>query len=198
MKFHWNITRCISRDMVRLLDEDGVKRRKQRRLRRRQYFSKGPNFVWHLDGYDKLKPYGISIHGCIDGFSRRLIWLNADITNKRPEVIAEYYLNAVYDLEGCPQRLRADPGTENGIISTFHAFLIGNSNAVTLGSSTSNQIMHTVCIPTHHKERYQRAHGFMEQPRNSKTKIRRYYPRNPRSAVSKSRNSWFISTCACD
>lgn len=28
----------------------------------------GPDFVWHLDGYDKLKPYGFAIHGCIDGY----------------------------------------------------------------------------------------------------------------------------------
>lgn len=27
----------------------------------------GPDFVWHLDGYDKLKPYGFAIHGYIDG-----------------------------------------------------------------------------------------------------------------------------------
>ena len=27
----------------------------------------GPNFLWHCDGYDKLKPYGLCIHGCIDG-----------------------------------------------------------------------------------------------------------------------------------
>ena len=30
----------------------------------------GPNYVWHIDGYDKLKPFGIAISGCIDGFSR--------------------------------------------------------------------------------------------------------------------------------
>lgn len=29
--------------------------------------NEGPNFVWHVDGMDKLKPYGFSIHGCIDG-----------------------------------------------------------------------------------------------------------------------------------
>ena len=23
--------------------------------------------MWHIDGYDKLKPYGFPIHGCIDG-----------------------------------------------------------------------------------------------------------------------------------
>ena len=27
----------------------------------------GPNFVWHVDGYEKLSPYGFSITGCIDG-----------------------------------------------------------------------------------------------------------------------------------
>lgn len=28
----------------------------------------GPNYVWHADGYDKLKPFGLAIHGCIDGY----------------------------------------------------------------------------------------------------------------------------------
>lgn len=32
------------------------------------YNAKGPNYSWHTDGYDKLKPYGIAIHGCIDGY----------------------------------------------------------------------------------------------------------------------------------
>ena len=27
----------------------------------------GPNQAWHCDGYDKLKPFGLAIHGCIDG-----------------------------------------------------------------------------------------------------------------------------------
>ena len=49
------------------MDEVGTVRRKSRRLSRRLYFSKGPNFLWHIDGYDKLKPYSICIHGCIDG-----------------------------------------------------------------------------------------------------------------------------------
>lgn len=32
-------------------------------------YMQGPNQVWHLDGFDKLKPYGFCIHGCIDGKS---------------------------------------------------------------------------------------------------------------------------------
>ena len=29
------------------------------------FFSR--NYCWHLDGYDKLSPFHIYIHGCIDG-----------------------------------------------------------------------------------------------------------------------------------
>jgi len=28
---------------------------------------KGPNDNWHIDGYDKLGPYGLKVHGCVDG-----------------------------------------------------------------------------------------------------------------------------------
>ena len=27
----------------------------------------GTNYLWHCDGYDKLSPYGLTIHGSIDG-----------------------------------------------------------------------------------------------------------------------------------
>ena len=46
----------------------------------------GPNFLWHLDGYDKLKQFGFAIHGCIDGFSRFIIWLESASTNNDPKV----------------------------------------------------------------------------------------------------------------
>jgi hypothetical protein len=56
---------------------------KKRRLRRRVYSNKGPNSVWHIDGYDKLSRYGIKIHGCIDGFSRQIIWLKAMVSSEK-------------------------------------------------------------------------------------------------------------------
>ena len=85
----------VSRDRImeqlRDLDPEGVNSRKKKRLRRRAYHTNGPNYIWHTDGHDKLKPFGFSIHGCIDGFSRRLIWLEVSTTNKNPEVIAKYH-----------------------------------------------------------------------------------------------------------
>lgn len=66
-----------------------------------------------MDSYDKLKPYGIAINGCIDGFSRHIMWMEAYTTNSNPKVIAEYFINTVTCIGGCPKQLRADPGTEN-------------------------------------------------------------------------------------
>lgn len=115
------------------------------RLRRRQYANKGPNFLWHIDGYDKLKPYGIAISGCIDGYSRYIIWLQASYTNNDPKVIANYYLNAVEEYGGCPQTVRTDMGTENGRIEHMQTFLrdnLRNENvlpAFIYGTSQHNQ-----------------------------------------------------------
>jgi hypothetical protein len=53
--------------MLRSLDPDGVAARLRHRLIRRVYVSKGPNYLLHLDGYDKIKRYGFAIHGAIDG-----------------------------------------------------------------------------------------------------------------------------------
>lgn len=62
--------------------------------------------MWHIDGHDKLKPFGFSIHGCIDGFSRRLLWLEVASTNINAEVIAKYYLDAVKQVGGLPRKIR--------------------------------------------------------------------------------------------
>ncbi|MEQ2236129.1 hypothetical protein ILYODFUR_009306 [Ilyodon furcidens] len=63
-------------DVMRLmgeLDPSAVENRSRRRFVRRAYHSVGPNEIWHVDGYNKLKPYGIAISGCIDGFSRKVM-----------------------------------------------------------------------------------------------------------------------------
>ncbi|CAC5388189.1 unnamed protein product [Mytilus coruscus] len=124
--YRWIHTKCLERGLeidkesvrliIKCLDLTGVKCRNARKLTRRTYMNNGPNYIWHMDGYDKLKPYGICIHGCIDGFSRNIIWLEADTTNKDPYVIAGYFIDTVREVGGCPRCIRADLGTENGIV----------------------------------------------------------------------------------
>jgi hypothetical protein len=60
----------------------------------------GPNFLWSVDGYDKLSHWGFYVHGCIDAYSRYIIWLQIGITNKKSQVILKYYLDAINELKG--------------------------------------------------------------------------------------------------
>ena len=155
--YKWMHTKCIGRgfvvtqDTVRqllsILDAEGVATRKARRLRRRMYANPGPDAVWHMDGYDKLSRFGIKIHGCVDGFSRQIIWLKADKTNKDPNVVASFFLEEVVSRGSlCPQRIRADRGTENVHVEHMQCFLRRNhvdafaaQKSFLYGSSTLNQ-----------------------------------------------------------
>lgn len=146
--YRWFHARCVqenllvSREDIRLilgiLDPDGVSARRARRLRRREYYASGPNFIWHIDGYDKLKPYGLCVHGCIDGYSRYIIWMNVFRTNNNPDVVGSYYLSALEERMAAPRLIRGDRGTENTRIRTIQHMLLGEDSFI-YGTSTANQ-----------------------------------------------------------
>ena len=119
LKYDLKVRRDTVMRALSIIDPEGVERRKKRALKRRRYGTPGPNFLWHVDGWDKLSPFGIFIHGAVDGFSRRILWLEANSTNKNPNVIASHYLTTVQELEGVPRRMRCDRGTENTIIGSL-------------------------------------------------------------------------------
>lgn len=56
--------------LLQELNPQGTEQRTRHRFVRRTYHPMGPKYLWHVDGYDKLKPFGFGISGCIDGFSR--------------------------------------------------------------------------------------------------------------------------------
>lgn len=113
--------------VLRTLDADGVYLRKAHRLRRRQYYARGPNFIWHVDGYDKLKPLGFCIHGAIDGFSRKILWLDVSTINNDPSLIAKYYLETLKNTACAPRLLRCDFGTENSYLELLQPFLMAGT-----------------------------------------------------------------------
>lgn len=114
------VPRRIVEELMRELDPEGCETRRAKRLRRRTYRVPGPNYCWHTDGYDKLKPYGFPIHGCIDGWSRKIIWLHM--------ARASFYLQSVQTY-GCPMKLRSDCGTENGIMAGMQCEFRSSSDA---------------------------------------------------------------------
>ena len=140
------VTRDTVMRILRVIDPQGAENRRRHRLERRRYSTPGPNFLWHLDGWDKLKPFGFCLHGCIDGFSRRILWLEVDSTNKDPKVVANYFLSTVQQLKGVPRLIRTDKGTENIWIATLQKFFRRNDagglaghKSIIQGKSTANQ-----------------------------------------------------------
>lgn len=135
----------VPRDFVMLkmreLDPEGAKVRRSRKLRRRHYRSGGPNYIWHCDGYDKLKPFGFPIHGCIDGFSRKILWLQVVSSNNNPSVIASLYLNTIKKFRIFPRCVRTDCGSENGLVAAAQSYLHRDNDhkAHMYGSSNHNQ-----------------------------------------------------------
>ena len=134
------------REALKIMDPNGVSQRRQRRLERRTYRSPGPNAAWHIDGYDKLAPYGFHISGCIDGYSRRIMFLQVAATNHDPSVIANYYLSCVKQIKGCPRVVQTDCGTENVVLAAIQGVFCRNAShpysgpySHRYGSSPANQ-----------------------------------------------------------
>ena len=139
-----NVDRESVRIILAALDPEGMASRRHRRLRRREYVTKGPNYLYHVDGWDKLKRYGLCVHGCIDGFSRRILWLKASSTNNDPFVVCKYYVENSLLLNGIPCIVRADRGTENVCMKLMQTLLRSeNGDQRGLLQSTLNSIIST-------------------------------------------------------
>ena len=121
------------------LDPEGVAERRRHRLKRRTYHNPGPNYAWHCDGYDKLKLFGFPIHGCMDGWSRKIIWLYVTRSNNLPSNIAKYYLEAVASSNGCPIDLVTDLGTENSLTAGMQSFFCNDPDSHRYVPSHRNQ-----------------------------------------------------------
>ncbi|XP_049894755.1 uncharacterized protein LOC126386440 [Epinephelus moara] len=147
-KYNLRVKRHHVMNLLQELNPRGCKRRARRRFLRRTYHSMGPNYMWHADGYDKLMPFGLAISGCIDGFSRKILWLACGPTNNDPAVIAHYFLLCVRNLSVIPMRLRTDCCMENGTMAAIQCTLCHHHNdyysgasSHMYGSSTSNQLI---------------------------------------------------------
>ncbi|CAB4042493.1 PREDICTED: uncharacterized protein LOC107339677 isoform X1 [Paramuricea clavata] len=82
------------RTSLRRVDPEGTTVRWMAAIYRRKYSVKGPNSLWHIDGYHKLIRWKMVIHGGIDGFSRVPVYLSCS-NNNRADTVFELFEEAV-------------------------------------------------------------------------------------------------------
>jgi hypothetical protein len=104
------------------LDPEGVAQRQPgfRRPRLENYITSGPNFLWCLDGHDKLAQYGIQIYAAVDAYSRKIMWFYCGNSNRTAISVVRQYFNAVKDIGLCPRFIRTDKGTETFLLCDVH------------------------------------------------------------------------------
>eukprot|EP00794_Sanderia_malayensis_P001839 gene1839-2069_t len=105
------VQRWRIRDSMTRLDPVGKLARRLFTVKRRVYSVEALNALWHIDSHHKLIRWRIVTHGCIDGFSRMIIYLYA-CTNNKACTVLNLFEHAVSNFYW-PRRIRTDQGMEN-------------------------------------------------------------------------------------
>lgn len=107
---------------------------------RRRYQVPWANSLLHLDGHHSLIRWSMVIHGCIDGFSRRIIYIYCS-SNNLASTVLNLFLDAIEKDGGIwPSRIRVDHGVENVLVCEAMVETRGEGRASFIaGPSTHNQ-----------------------------------------------------------
>jgi len=133
--------------IYRTINPAAVDRRKRDLQRHKgEYIVPGPNYIWSIDGYDKLKPYGVEIYACIDSYARYIVWVYVGISNATGVSCCTQFLDTIECLEYQPRFVRSDRGGETVSLANAHFQLqqesdpsLRFSDCYMYGTSTANQ-----------------------------------------------------------
>ena len=64
------------------------------------FYVAGVNHFWVMDQHNKWKRFGLFLHGCLDGFTGKILWLVIWWNNSSPRLVCAQYLKAVRHVGG--------------------------------------------------------------------------------------------------
>ncbi len=132
------------------MDDRGLKKKVKKP--KQPFVSDCSDFVFSLDGHDKMMGFQNStfpraIYGCLDTFSRKIIFLRVWKGNSNPAVVGNFYMQHLVETEIMRNYPGLDKGTEIGTMATIHAYLREKQgdldelvDSIIFGPSTSNKI----------------------------------------------------------
>ena len=92
--------REVIRQFLKLTEPEKVAERLGNGIIRRAFYAAGVNHFWSMDQHDKWKRFGLFWHGCMDGFTGKILWLVIWWTNSNPRFVCAQYLKAVRTVGG--------------------------------------------------------------------------------------------------
>ncbi|XP_011687057.1 PREDICTED: uncharacterized protein LOC105449500 [Wasmannia auropunctata] len=120
------------------IDPIGTASRWSNAIHRRTYKVPTPNSLWHIDANLKLIRWRFAIHGCIDGYSRLILYLKCT-TSMTASTVIPFFANAAVQY-GLPSRVRSDFGYENLFVAMVMNAIRGlNRGSHLTGRSVHNQ-----------------------------------------------------------
>lgn len=100
VQFYSHFGRKMVLEYLNLTEREAVEFRKQKRFRRKRFWAAGVNDIWTCDQHDKWKRFGLWFHLGLDPFPGQLQWFKVWWTNRNPQLIGSYYLEAGRKHEG--------------------------------------------------------------------------------------------------
>lgn len=126
------------RASIHRVDPDGMAERSRKAIKRRVYSVPHANYIWHIDSHHKLIRWRMVIHGAIDGYSRKILYLKC-ANNNRASTVVSFFSHAAITF-GIPDKLRSDKGGENTDVWRYMLHYNDmDSSCVITGSSTHNE-----------------------------------------------------------
>lgn len=109
---------CVCRNVIRqclkLVEPDLAAGPIANRIVRRTFYAAGVNHFWTMNQHDKWRRFGLFLHGCVDGFTGKILWLVIWWNNSNPRFICAQYLETVRRL--------------GGMFRVFSSFVVNPSN----------------------------------------------------------------------